>query len=101
MKYSMDTLPPAGRPTALITGGTGFLGSHLLKRLRGEGYSIVLLKRSFSKPYRITEQLADIVCYDVDRTPLRQVFEDHRVDIVVHCATDYGRKNVEPTSLID
>ena len=41
--------------TILITGGTGFLGSNIIKRLLELGYEIILLKRSFSNTFRINE----------------------------------------------
>ena len=48
--------------TILITGGTGFLGSSLLKKFLEGGYQIILLKRSFSNTFRINKYLNDITC---------------------------------------
>jgi len=39
--------------TILLTGATGFLGSHLLKKLLDENYNVVILKRTFSDTWRI------------------------------------------------
>ena len=36
------------KKTVLLTGVTGFLGSHLLSALLDEGYKVVALKRSTS-----------------------------------------------------
>lgn len=87
--------------TLLLTGGTGFLGSRLLEPLLEAGYQVVLLKRTFSNCSRITRQLPRVKVYDIDSVPLTQVFADQRIDIVLHCATDYGRKDIQPTRLIE
>jgi uncharacterized protein YbjT (DUF2867 family) len=36
------------KPTVLLTGATGFLGSHLQRGLRRSGYPEVIVKRSWS-----------------------------------------------------
>lgn len=87
--------------TVLLTGGTGFLGSNLLKRLLIEQYRIILIKRSTSNTYRIKEQLPRITSIDVDHEPLENIFKKHKIDIIIHCATNYGRRNVPPTEVIE
>lgn len=77
----------------MLTGATGFLGSHLLSGLIKEGYTVIILKRSFSDVWRIKSYLSQIRIYDIDKTDIEEVFHDNRIDIVVHLATDYGRKN--------
>jgi CDP-paratose synthetase len=91
----------AKKTTILITGGTGYLGSVILKKLAAIGYHIVLLKRSSSNTFRIAELLGSLKTYDIDKTPLEKVFLENHIDIILHCATDYGKKNVEPLQIID
>ena len=79
--------------TILLTGATGFLGSHLLSVLIKEGYKIVILKRSFSDTRRIDPIIFQIKTYDIDVTPLEVAFEEQKIDAVIHTATNYGRKN--------
>jgi len=49
----------------LMTGGTGFLGSHLVNKLAEEN-QIIVLKRSFSKTWRIDNK-KNIKYYDIDK----------------------------------
>lgn len=77
--------------TILLTGATGFLGSHLLEALLKEGYSVVILKRSTSNTNRIQHLLDRLKAYDIDRLPLEQAFKDQRIDVVMHTACSYGR----------
>jgi nucleoside-diphosphate-sugar epimerase len=79
------------RPTILLTGGTGFLGRHLLKRLLGEGFPVVLLKRTSSRVDPIASELEQVRVYDSDRANWARPFQENRVDRIVHCATNYGR----------
>lgn len=85
----------------LLTGGTGFLGSNLLKRLLKEQWQVILIKRSTSNTVRIKEQLPLIASLDIDVEPLENIFHNHKIDIIIHCATNYGRKSVPPTELIE
>ena len=44
--------------TILLTGATGFLGSHMLKALLNKTqYNIIVLKRSFSNVWRIKNEI--------------------------------------------
>ncbi len=73
----------------LLTGGTGFIGSQVLKLLVQNGFNITLLKRSNSDTYRITKELNNITTFDIDILDIEQLFEHHRFDMVIHMATHY------------
>ena len=87
--------------TILLTGATGFLGSHLLGGLLNNGFSVVVLKRTWSDTSRIDHLLPEIVAYDIDKTPLRIIFEAHAIEAVLHTATCYGRKGEKVSEIID
>ena len=76
----------------LLTGGTGFLGSHLLPNLVRKGYDVIILKRSFSNTWRIKDVLSQIKSYDVDKIEIKRVFDENEIEGIIHLATDYGRK---------
>lgn len=83
----------------LLTGATGFLGSHLLEALLGVGYDVVILKRTTSDVWRIAHLLEGVKSYDVDKVPIEKAFEDQRIDVVIHTACHYGRDN-DPVSKV-
>ena len=86
----------------LLTGATGFLGSHLLQTFFENGHQVTILKRSFSDTWRIKEYLNDISYYDVDSIKLDQPFRDHRkIDAIIHTATSYGRKREKATEVFE
>ena len=76
----------------LLTGATGFLGSHLLKALVSKGYEVVVLKRSTSDMWRLKGFENAFKSYDIDRVPLQTAFEEQPIDTVIHTACVYGRK---------
>ena len=78
----------------LLTGATGFLGSHLTRALVATGYEVVILKRSFSDCRRIADLLPGLVHFDLDQVPLAAVFdEEPGITAVIHTSTCYGRRN--------
>jgi CDP-paratose synthetase len=84
----------------LLTGPTGFLGSHLARSLLAAGHSMVLMKRSFSNTWRLGNLLSRVVSYDLDKSSLDQIFsEQENIDVILHTATCYGR-NEEPASAV-
>ena len=81
----------------LLTGATGFIGSHLLESLlKNKNYNIIILKRSFSNTWRINHLLKNIShnlkIYNVDEYSLPFIFENNKIDMIIHLATFY-RKN--------
>ncbi len=79
--------------TILLTGATGFLGSHLLDALLLARYNVIITKRSSSNCWRISDHLDTITSYDVDQIALEVIFINHQIDIVIHTATCYGRNS--------
>lgn len=86
--------------TILLTGATGFLGSHLLTKLLENNYEVIVLKRSFSNIFRIKNYIKDIKYYDIDRVDIGFIFETNKIDTVLHSATNYGRKDRNPLDII-
>ncbi len=83
---SSQFLPAFGtRPRALITGGNGFVGSHLADRLSELGFDLFLLLRQTSKTDNISDLKYTPVFGDLrDVDSLRGVVSD--VDYIFHCA---------------
>ncbi len=76
---------------ALVTGGTGFLGRHLVQRLLHEGEEVAVLARTSQTAAHLHSLGARAVVGDTRRwSSLRQAVQG--VDVVFHCA---GK--VEPT----
>lgn len=88
--------------TILMTGATGYLGSNILKQLVREGaHRVIVLKRSSSNTFRIEENLEGITCYNIDEVEIEKIFIENKIDFILHCATDYGRKSVNPLQIIE
>lgn len=85
----------------LVTGATGFIGSHLAERLVNDGYDIVILKRSTSDTKRITPISNRVTFYDLDKNGMKAIVEKEPVDLIIHAATCYGRKGETIEKLIE
>ena len=87
--------------TILLTGGTGFLGSNLLKELVLRKFRVILILRSSSNIWRIRNVLDKVITVNIDEVALDKIFLDEKIDIILHCATNYGRKEIDPISLLE
>ncbi len=84
-----------------MTGATGFLGSNLTRALLEKGFRITALKRSSSSMSRISDIADKMELYDLDNSSLEDVFSGGRFDIILHCATNYGRQNNNRLNVMD
>ena len=84
-----------------MTGATGFLGSNLLISLINSGFEVSVLKRVSSKLTRIYEIVKKIDLYNIEEISIIECVKKCKPDIIIHCATDYGRKNTDPSSIIE
>ncbi len=75
-------------PSAIISGGTGYIGSHVVKYLLNEGWEINIISRpgsGYSNVEDVKSRL-DIFEYEGDINSLIQYFKQKNVDVVMHLA---------------
>ncbi|GMB07408.1 UDP-glucuronate 4-epimerase [Thermolongibacillus altinsuensis] len=98
----------------LITGGAGFIGSHLAKKLLRLGHGLIIIDNfdSYYSPIRKKQQLEEVKkegsfhFYEVNVLDLEktmQIFADHRPEAVFHLAALPGvqRSLDDPLAYID
>lgn len=80
----------------LVTGGTGYIGSNLVKSLLKEGHKVFLLKRKNSKILVNDERVIEVL-YDGTYYSLEKI--NGKVDIIIHLATyflvNHKTENIE------
>jgi len=79
--------------TILVTGATGFLGSHLTRALCTEGYKVIISHREGSSFEKIKDIRRKIVLWNIEKTNIDNIFSSNTIDYVIHCATNYGRRD--------
>lgn len=97
--------------TILITGGTGFIGSHTVVSLLKSGFNAVILDNLCNSSANILPCLEKITGKSVpfyqgdirDREVLRQIFAEHDIDAVIHFAglKAVGESVAEPMKYYD
>ena len=99
--------------TILVTGGAGFIGSHLVETLLSQGEQIVILDNfndfypSAYKRENISASLRNpsLTCYETDicnTASCQEIFEKHGIEKVVHLAAYAGvRPSIERPLLYD
>ena len=85
----------------VLTGATGFLGSHLLRAFLMAGYEVTILKRIKSDLYRISDLIDRTSVFNVDGDSLQQAFSGRGVDTVVHAACQYGRSGESNWEMVE
>ena len=80
--------------TILVTGGTGFIGSHTCVELLDAGYDVVIVdnlsnskKEVVKKIEKITNKSISFYENDVcDKEALRKIFKENKIDAIIHFA---------------
>jgi UDP-glucose-4-epimerase len=71
----------------LVTGGAGYIGSHMVWSLLDEGYDVVVIDRLSTGFRWAVAPKARFYLGDVgDRALLKQVFEENRIEAILHFA---------------
>ena len=86
----------------LVTGGTGYIGSHACIALIGAGYELLVLDNlsnssldSLKRVEQITSKTVSFVEGDIrDQSLLRSIFFNHSIDAVIHFSGFEGRGRV-------
>jgi nucleoside-diphosphate-sugar epimerase len=79
--------------TILVTGGAGFVGSNLVRRLLDKNYVVHLILKRTSNTWRITDVLQKLEVHHgdiIDAEFVRNLVEEVQPDIIYHLATHGG-----------
>ena len=83
-----DTTPSSDRPTTIVTGGAGFLGSHLTDRLLSEGHRVIALDNLITGSVANIEHLAGNENYEfIKHDVTKYLFIPGPVDYIFHFAS--------------
>jgi UDP-glucose 4-epimerase len=83
--------------TILVTGGAGYIGSHVTRQLRARGESVVVLD-NLSTGFRSAVMDAPLVVGDTsDRSLVSRLLVEHRIDTVLH----FAAHTIVPESVAD
>lgn len=88
--------------TVLLTGASGFLGSHLVKGLLAQGHDVLALRRAASNLWRLEREKDRVQWFELEADGLEQPFKQGRhIDAVIHTANCYGRNQELPSRILE
>ncbi|MFA6473931.1 MAG: NAD(P)-dependent oxidoreductase [Patescibacteria group bacterium] len=87
----------------LITGGTGFIGKHLIRRLQLNGHKVCAVTRPSSDTHFFTEQHVETYTFDKNIDDFTRYFQTQHFDGVVHLASLFlaQHKSADIPNLVD
>lgn len=80
--------------TILVTGGTGYIGSHTVVELQNAGYDVVVMDNLSNSSKKVLDRIKaitgkDVPFYEADirnREDLKKIFSQEKIDAVIHFA---------------
>ena len=85
----------------LITGGNGFLGSHIVKKLISSGTTPIILLRENSSTNRLNKFLNQCQIIRYGKLSISEIFQKHKIDVLIHAACNYGRESNSLSDIIN
>ncbi len=90
----IDTLPKGDTMTVLVTGATGYIGSHTTVELIKKGYETVLADNLSNSDISVLDKIEKITgarpkFYELDlaiRENAEKIFEENKIDAIIHFA---------------
>ena len=79
--------------TALVTGGAGFIGSHLVDRLVDEGHKVIVVDDLSSGKLKNLNPAATFHHTDINHPSLQDIFHREEPDLVFHLAAQISVAN--------
>jgi UDP-glucose 4-epimerase len=80
----------------LVTGGAGFIGSHIVDRLAEEGHQVVVVDNLATGLRRNVNRAASLYKTDIQGWRLERIFRNERPSVVLHLAAHVNvRRSVE------
>jgi UDP-glucose 4-epimerase len=92
------------KQTVLVTGGLGYIGSHVVVELLNQYYNVIVIDnlsnshiKTIDSIEKITNKNITFFQYDITKhiDEIKAVFKDIKINIVIHCA---GLKSVEEST---
>ncbi len=78
----------------LVTGGTGYIGSHTVVELLNRNHNVIIVDNLSNSKYEVLNRIKkitnkDVTFYQIDvcnKEDLKEVFNNHKIDSVIHFA---------------
>ena len=85
-RWSRQGVAPGTKPRAVVTGGAGFIGSHIADRLIESGYDVLVVDNMATGSFSNVPPAARLEERDVADPAVESLLREWHGEVVVHCA---------------